>query len=381
MIHKIEFKNFKALRDVEVPLERFTVIVGPNSSGKSSILEGLHYLTQASKGKPAELFKYQRHPLHLYSRGGSGALEISCQATAGVVRLQITPPVTFPEDVLHPRDSSSILSTWGFDVRGRPTDKGEGPLEQLIESPVLAQAIRSAVLLRLEASRLAAPSYSEFSPPRVQYDGEGLASVLAYLALNQPDEFQQLQAGIRVILPALRRIRFDRAPISRTEVESVTIGEESVQRRVRREYMGDALVFDMVGAPSLPAHLVSEGTILVLGMLTILMGPTRPKLVLLDDIDHGLHPKAQQEFVRMIRKLLEQQPDLQIVATTHSPYLLDCLEAKEVRLTVLADNGAAVCSPLQNHPHFPRWKEEMTPGEFWSTVGEKWVVAERAVGG
>lgn len=42
MLEKVGFKNFLALRDVEIDLEPFTVIVGPNSSGKSTILEGIN---------------------------------------------------------------------------------------------------------------------------------------------------------------------------------------------------------------------------------------------------------------------------------------------------------------------------------------------------
>jgi DNA repair exonuclease SbcCD ATPase subunit len=41
MIHRAKFQNFKALRDVEVTFDsRLTVIVGPNGSGKTSLLQG-----------------------------------------------------------------------------------------------------------------------------------------------------------------------------------------------------------------------------------------------------------------------------------------------------------------------------------------------------
>ena len=42
MIKSASFRNFKSLRPVDIDLERLTVIVGPNASGKTSILEGLH---------------------------------------------------------------------------------------------------------------------------------------------------------------------------------------------------------------------------------------------------------------------------------------------------------------------------------------------------
>src|SRR5438132_1236446 len=49
MIHSVTMKNFKALRSVEASLERFTVLVGPNASGKSSILQGLNCLCEAGR--------------------------------------------------------------------------------------------------------------------------------------------------------------------------------------------------------------------------------------------------------------------------------------------------------------------------------------------
>src|SRR5262249_31183344 len=41
MLQSITFNNFKALRDVELPLTPFTLLMGPNGSGKSTVLEGL----------------------------------------------------------------------------------------------------------------------------------------------------------------------------------------------------------------------------------------------------------------------------------------------------------------------------------------------------
>jgi predicted ATP-dependent endonuclease of OLD family len=37
------YRNFRALRDVTIPLLRQTGLVGPNNAGKSSVLEGLEH--------------------------------------------------------------------------------------------------------------------------------------------------------------------------------------------------------------------------------------------------------------------------------------------------------------------------------------------------
>jgi predicted ATPase len=119
--------------------------------------------------------------------------------------------------------------------------------------------------------------------------------------------------------------------------------------------------------------MVSEGTLLVVGILATLLKPNRPRYLLLDDLDRALHPRAQDELVGVLRKMIADNPELQIVATSHSPYLLDCLRPEEVRLTTLRDDGSVACARLDQHPEFEKWKDEMAPGEFWSMVGESWV--------
>src|SRR5437667_6128664 len=41
MIESIEFTNFKALRKTTLPLSPFTLLLGPNGSGKTSVLQAL----------------------------------------------------------------------------------------------------------------------------------------------------------------------------------------------------------------------------------------------------------------------------------------------------------------------------------------------------
>ena len=63
-----------------------------------------------------------------------------------------------------------------------------GPLRTALEPA------RRMKFLRLNAAVMARPSYSQDDPPRVKYTGEGLASVLAYIALNDPQGFEDLVA-------------------------------------------------------------------------------------------------------------------------------------------------------------------------------------------
>src|SRR5262249_52235554 len=132
---------------------------------------------------------------------------------------------------------------------------------------------RKMIFLRLNASIMARPSYSEHDPPRVEYTGEGLASVLAYMALNDPQGFEDLVAVARTLIPRLRRIRFRKATVYRTESELVRFGRDAVNRRSQRPYQGELILLDFEHAENVSARTASEGTVLMLGLLTVLIGP------------------------------------------------------------------------------------------------------------
>lgn len=371
MITSVTIQNLKNLRYLETDLEPLTVFVGPNASGKTTVLQAIHWAVEAVRprkdaplGRPEKVFGYDRHPDWLYTRGGSGDLSIACQTPGGDFSISASPPSGFP-----PRHTDSLgKGRWEFSVS--PSDRAE--LENAL------RPARSIAYLHLNSTRLAQPAYSDRTPPRVEHDGENLACVLAYMALNDPDGFEDLVAEMRSLIPHLRRIRFNKALVRRTEKEYVRIGSDTVERLTKRDYQGDTILFDFQNADNVAAHAVSEGTLMLLGLLTVLRGPNRPSILLMDDMEHGLHPLAQKSLLACLRRLMEQVENLQIIATAHSPYLLDQLQPEQIRLMTVGDDGNSICGRLADHPQFAKWKDEMAPGELWSLFGEKWLAEEGA---
>ena len=88
--------------------------------------------------------------------------------------------------------------------------------------------------------------------------------------------------------------------------------------------------------------------------------------------DQGLHPEAQARLVTALRRLLAGRPGLQLVCTSHSPYLLDHVEPSEVQVMSWAD-GRVSAARLDLHEDWPRWQGKLQTGEFWQSVGEDWV--------
>lgn len=388
MIELLEFHNLKVIRSAKIPLEPFTVLVGPNASGKSTVLQGLQLLTQLRCGRPCEVFKGHQDPAVLRTRGTIAGPFLTLEGHWGSRRIPGRVICSIPQQAPGLASGQAELqgSLWLDWESPGLTDNYEfselercGPDDAPYRSftaCALWRALSPAVLLTLDADRLAEPSSADEPVTMIHPDGSGLGSVLADMAATRPDDFEALNAAVREVVPALKRLRLERANVHRTETENIIVDQKVVSRVAEREVWGYQLVVDLKGAEGIPAHAVSEGTLLTIGLFSVLMSPERPRLLLLDNLERGLHPKALGDLVKQLRAILERHPEIQIVATSHSPYLLDHVDPKEVRCGTIGPDGYARFATLSDHPDFARWKESMRPGEFWSTVGDQWV-AER----
>ena len=231
----------------------------------------------------------------------------------------------------------------------------------------------SVVYLHLDATKMVRTSLAAEERPRMDFDGEGLASVLAWMKGAAEDELAQITSDLRRVVPGVRRIRTLRERVANRRMEKLDIDGQPVWRPVDESLIGDRFAIEFDDGSEVPADLLSEGTVLALGLLTKLREPKRPRLFLLDDVDRGLHLQAQVKLVQALRALMELDPELQIVCTTHSPYLLDLFEPAEVRVLALDSERRTHTRPLTEHPDFDKWKFGTQTGELWAALGEAWV--------
>lgn len=370
MISDITLTHFKGHRSTHINLDRkITALVGKNGAGKTSVLQALHYMSQLATKDCQSLFQFERSPQSFVQRNAkTAAIEVTGswgQNTPWSARVEF-------------RESGSSISGWepflAWSFNGVHSKALKGWKNSFSAADEAVQkALRYAVYLKLSAEKLAEPSYVDQLIPRVEYNGYGLASVVAHLMNAEPERFKKLEDALKRIIPFIEKIKVNRSVVRRMEQKIIKINEQNISVDDPREFIGQELFFDLKGAPSIPAHALSEGTLLTLGLLTVLVGPTCPNLILLDDLEQGLHPKAQRDVLKVIRELAEDQKYLQIVLTTHSPYILDELAASDIWLLNNEPTGEIRAQQLQSHPDAEQALQMLTTGELWSTVGEEWV--------
>lgn len=314
------------------------------------------------------VFRDEFHPENIRTRGMQGNVSIRADTSEGAsVSISLTPPAP----VLTNGSYSIVLAGPGGREDGATFPADFSEKRELWNHHRLKQ-LGHAAYFQLDPFVLRTPSYSQQTPtlgPR----GEYLASVLANIAATDRDLLEQIERDVREVVPQCRRIRTPHASVTQVEPRTVTIDGQTSVTLQNRTYGGHRLEVEVVGAGYLGADLLSEGTLIVLALLTALHTAPERKVFLLDDIERALHPSAQRELVAALRRFLAKRPDAQILCTSHSPYIIDHFAADEVCVMQADGHGHATCRRLSDHPEWLAWKGKLEPGEFWTSVGESWV--------
>ncbi|MCG3125673.1 MAG: hypothetical protein CHACPFDD_00498 [Phycisphaerae bacterium] len=113
-----------------------------------------------------------------------------------------------------------------------------------------------------------------------------------------------------------------------------------------------------------PATRLSDGTMRWLTLLAILLDPTPPKVVCLDEPDLGLHPDIIPALADL---LLEASERMQVVVTTHSDELVDALSARPECIVVCERVDGATVTRRLNPGELKTRLEKYSLGELWNS--------------
>ncbi|WP_324634817.1 AAA family ATPase [Phormidium sp. CCY1219] len=176
------------------------------------------------------------------------------------------------------------------------------------------------------------------------------------------------------IVPPVRKIGIRRAKVKVNRQRLIEVDGKAISYDETQEMVGQEVILDMNTGDRIPAHAISEGTMLALGLLTVFMNPPQPNLVLLDDVEQELHPKAQRELIAVFQEIILSNPNLQIIFSTHSPYIFDELTPAQVHVFNNPKSGFTPVKRLDEHPDIEWAQQTLTTGEIWDAEEEDWVL-------
>ena len=409
MLKRIHIRGYKSLEEVEVRLSQLVVLFGPNAAGKSNLLDALQLLSKLGTSRTLkEAFDppYRGKPLESFTIGQKGIkgllkqerLSFSIEADLNLsdavvetVNRQILEmrrpsgeveskersklPTRVRERDLRYRIEVEMLPRSGvlrvadeylaaLNSKGEPTGRRKPFLERQDERIHLrheGQAHPTYYDRYLDHSILSMPHYPPHYPhlaaarreleswlffyfePRermraanpvkevrhIGLMGEELAAFLNTMKATDAKQFRGVEKALHALMPNIDGI----------EVEVSDLGE--VELRLKE------------GGVAIPARVLSEGTLRMLGLLALTGVDDAPALVGFEEPENGVHPRR----IQLIAELLKTQETLrqtQYIVTTHSPILPD----------LLADSSLFVTNRINR-------KTRIEPFSTWGPLGRR----------
>lgn len=365
----IELASFKSYRGARLPLDAFTLLVGRNGSGKSNALDGLWVLSQLASGDDIrDALDGNREGPEV--RGGvlgcvppgESEFALGCSVRTSErldlhyeVRISVEPVaqvryerlwttrlagkrkgedrdllITDPADP----ERSDIVARWDNQNRGTnpPVDFRAS---QLVITQVASRVpstsaagreihdLAGYVLAALRAVFVLDPvphemrQYVRRKDSKLRRNGENLSATIAALLTDRNDH-----ARLLTLVQALSESRVVELDIAESPLEDVMLTLEE-QLGVRRW--------------PVPARQMSDGTLRFLALVAALLqtpreghvdltepDPAGQTTLVIEELENGLHSSQAARIINLLRDEAGER-DVRVLATTHSPALLDAL--------------------------------------------------------
>ena len=387
MIRTLTIGSFKAFplapspQTAPIPLSPFTILIGPNGAGKSTILQAIQILGLLVHGTIREMldahqWEYADLPHLRSSTQGIGfsttialpdatvrwALGLGTRRYPGIATEHITHLTAPTEQPIVSREGRTILRISERDQHQERTtltlpaswlstldpkaDRKHYPT--LISLAEWAKRIRAYYFLDPVALR---------APSRIETDelgahGDNLPAFLAHLG-KRPADLARLVKRVKAHYPRLVDIH-PRRRQGRIELE------------VTEKWNGEQATFN--------ARQVSDGLLRLIAVAAMHEMREPPSVLLIDEIENGLHPRLLGGLVSMLEELT-RSGRTQVIATTHSPLTLNYVSTPDAVLLVTRGKGGGVkVTPMSETRDFQSLREHFELGELWYNVGEERLV-------
>ena len=388
LVESVNIQGMLSFREMTLALRPLNILIGPNASGKSNLIEIFALLQSVPRDLPA-----------FFRRSGGigdwlwkGKQTIHNQSSIAVLDVLLENPVNsnsiryamaiaernqqfdiveerlaneypFPghEEPYHFFQVSGgygmirISDPEGFSGRTHaisPDDltPGQSVLRERKDPalyPELTQVGRSLDSIRLyrewnlgrSANKVRTPQPTDLPNDFLEEDFSNLALVL-----------NQLQRGpsIKEIEENLKRF------YDNFEQINASIEANTAQLWIREKGLSSVI----------PATRLSDGTLRFLSLLIVLCHPKPPPLICIEEPELGLHPDIIPQIAELLKSASERT---QLIVTTHSERLIDEL-SDDPESVVVCERGTDSSSEFRrlSSQELKLWLENYSLGELWS---------------
>lgn len=370
MLDAITLENFKSYRKARLPLAPLTVLIGANASGKSNAIEGMRLLSLLAHGQRLANIQLVVQNGEDLVRGTMASLPyeqgdkfgLGAEATDALWRT-LTMQLACRQDGLHivsetlsqpgeggplyeldhPSHERDTIVQVAYNNYARSGTKShitctdQAAIFTQLGSPATFAASHKASRERIPAAvnqlrnSLAAMQFLDPVPARMRNyafpsvdtmhsDGCNLSAVLYYLWGADRDKDIEAQRGEQEPFRQQRQAILDFIQsLPEQNIAGLSFLEEprgGVMLTLHETFGDQHRAYD--------ASLLSDGTLRVLSIAAAMLSAEEGSLVVIEEIDNGVHPSRARHLLNNIREIAQRR-NLRVLLSTHNPALLDAL--------------------------------------------------------
>lgn len=390
MLTSYTISNFKSYQEAVLPLSTVTFLIGANGSGKSNALEALRFIgwlgqgkrldevereftnpDSSVRGKSSDLFHYDQTTFTMNFQTSSAkkySLQLSIQNYAPD-GLNIEPflvnkfeqltegnrEIPLYRTVSEPKEHSDEIT-----IQYDNFKKGKN-------KPHIPCSNRQAIFYQLlSPSRFSYKESQEAIPAAANSLREQFGNIIfldpnpiqmrRYVHKSGDRRISESGSNVSAVLQTICKDSNQRGQLiefikslPEQDIKDITFEETS---------FGDvmlALVESFSTSRPVPATLLSDGTLRVLAIAAALLGAPENALVVIEEIDNGIHPSRAKHLVNQMYSIAGSR-NIQLLLTTHNPALMNAIPAKELGNVLCCfrdtENGSSKVTQLGKLPRF-----------------------------
>jgi ABC-type cobalamin/Fe3+-siderophores transport system ATPase subunit len=310
-IERVRVRNFRCIQEVDFALTPLHALIGPNDSGKSTLLEALMTFSAGRADGQVTVF--------------SGTRALTC----------------FPDGMLGHRPDIPLRETLAqltLDPASRSALQ-QSRVEPLHDDPVhpLAAPARA---LRLDPDAMREPTnlIAQGEPLEYSERGYGLAAVYDAFLSRRIGVFLEISRRFTALFPTARSIQLTN-PSQTTKAIGVELRD----------------------GQSVGAVRLSEGMLYWLAFAALPYLQRTPFIVI-EEPENGLHPSRISDVMQVLREISKTS---QVIVATHHPLVINELQSDEVTIITRTPDRGTIATPLSRTKNFEQRSKVYALGELW----------------
>lgn len=383
MLTKIVVESFKSLENVEVELGLVNVFIGANGSGKSNLLEAIGVLSAAAGGRVDDESLMRRgvrpglpqlHKCQLIGGGKSPHIVFSAETQQAAYKVSLFNPMKDPKPAwrYHTeswRSGDQELAGRSHRMKTKPNPEAGFAALKAVDLPVgdpaleLLDTLRNYAIYEPNTPTLRGLSFEPQPREPVGLSGGGLPQAIHFLlqGARKNEQKDDLFTEYCDLIDWAKSI--DSTPAYMLPLSPSAVTSRQVVSFVDR--------FMKRGRNILSGADASEGALYILFMAVLTLDDRAPRLLALDNVDHGLNPRLAKALIKLIcDSVLASELSQQLLLTSHSPQVLDGLPLQDDRVRLFTvsrtNTGRTVVRRVQlNSDLLKMVKEGWTLSRLW----------------